>query len=84
MDTLSKPDFQRIKELKALINGIFMKEGEVNIWLGRAESRASKCINNCCDDSQRSHGSHTAERLFERSNWLEPTVEEISRTCQLS
>ena len=56
-ETFHKPDFVRIKELKALINGIFMKEGEVNIWLGWAESRASKCINNCCDDSQRSHGS---------------------------
>ena len=52
-ETFHKPDFVRIKELKALINGIFMKEGEVNIWLGRA----SKCINNCSDDSQRSHGS---------------------------
>ena len=30
-ETLNKPDFERIKELKALINGIFMKEGEVNI-----------------------------------------------------
>lgn len=59
-DTLSKPDFQRIKELKALINGIFMKEGEMNI-----SGLAGKCRNNWTDDSQRSHGSHAAERLFE-------------------
>jgi len=25
VDTFNKPDFERIKELKALINGIFMK-----------------------------------------------------------
>ena len=37
-ETFNKPDFVRIKELKALINGIFMKEVEVNIWLGWAES----------------------------------------------
>ena len=40
-ETFHKPDFVRIKELKALINGIFMKEGEMNI-----SGLAGKCRNN--------------------------------------
>lgn len=46
-ETLNKPDFERIKELKALINGIFMKEGEVNIWGRAGLSWDGKCKNNC-------------------------------------